>query len=57
MSIISGIAQRKTLDISSMSEFGHLVKSIVLTDTLPTNCEITRVDLLLGNDYYLDIVL
>ena len=55
--VISGNIQRKTLDISSMSEFGHLVKSIELADTLPTNCKMTRVDLLLGNDYYLDIVL
>ena len=54
MPIISGNIQRKTLDISSMSELGLLVKSIALADTLPTNCEMTRVDLLLGNDYYLD---
>ena len=40
-----------------MSELGHLVKSIALADTLPTNCEMTRVTLLLGNNYYLDIVL
>ena len=57
MPIISGNIQRKTLDISSISELGLLVKSIALADTLPTNCEMTRVDLRLGNDYYLDKVL
>ena len=57
MPIISGNIQRKTLDISSMSDLGLLVKSIALAYTLPTNCEMTRVDLRLGNDYYLDIVL
>ena len=38
-----------------MSELDHLVKGFQLADTLPTNCEMTSVDLLLGNDYYLDI--
>ena len=56
MSVISGNIQRKILDISSLSELDHLVKSFQLADTLPTNCEMTIVDLLLCNDYYLDIV-
>ena len=40
-----------------MSELCHLVKSIALADTLPTNCEMIRVNLLSANDYYLDMVL
>ena len=40
-----------------MSELCNLVKSIALADTLPTNCEMIRVDLLWANDYYLDMFL
>ena len=47
--------REKTLDILSTHEHGHLVKSIELADTRPINCKMTSVDLLLGNDYYLDI--
>ena len=55
--VISGNIQRKTLDISSMSELDYLVKSIDLADILPSKAESTTIDLLLGNDYYLDIVM
>ena len=55
--VISGNIQRKTLDISTRSELDYLVRSVDLTDSLPAKTEATSVDLLLGNDYYLDIVL
>ncbi|XP_052760015.1 uncharacterized protein LOC128202884 [Mya arenaria] len=55
--VISGNIQRKTLNIKAMSDLDHLVNSVELADTIPRNCEMANVELLLGNDYYLDIVL
>jgi len=35
----------------------HLVKSVDLADTIPRENESSSVELLIGNDYYLDVVL
>ena len=52
--VISGCIVRRPVNVSSL---GHLLKSIDLADSIPRDSEFSTVDLLLGNDYYLDVVL
>ncbi|XP_045216847.2 uncharacterized protein LOC123566631 [Mercenaria mercenaria] len=54
---ITGSIQRKPVNISDKNSFKDLVKSLTLADTLPTETKNGSVELLIGNDYYLDIVL
>ncbi|MCG8033321.1 MAG: DUF1759 domain-containing protein, partial [Candidatus Thiodiazotropha taylori] len=55
--VISGSVQRKTMKVNSSENFEHLVSSLDLADNIPNECESSSVELLVGNDYYLDIVL
>lgn len=55
--VISGDLQRKKIDMSSADNLKHLLKSLDLADSIPMEYEITSVDLLIGNDYYLDLTL
>ncbi|XP_060602882.1 uncharacterized protein LOC132755958, partial [Ruditapes philippinarum] len=49
--------QRKPVSISNNEEFRSLIKNLTLADDIPTEEYTDSIDLLLGNDYYLDIVL
>ena len=51
---ITGGIQRMPLDTNIFES--HLMKSFDLADTMPTEREHTNIDMLLGNDYYLDII-
>ncbi|MCG8034488.1 MAG: DUF1759 domain-containing protein [Candidatus Thiodiazotropha taylori] len=53
---ISGTIQRKSLKISS-DYLEHLMKSVELADSFPSEDESSNIELLVGNDFYLDIVL
>lgn len=55
--VISGDLQRKKIDMSSADNLKHLLKSLDLADSIPKEYETTSVDLLIGNDYYLDLIL
>jgi hypothetical protein len=55
--VISGDIQRRSFDFSKVRNFKHIVKSLDLADSLPTQKESTSIDLLIGNDYYLDLIL
>ncbi|XP_060570667.1 uncharacterized protein LOC132728956 [Ruditapes philippinarum] len=54
---ITGSIQRKPVSISNNGEFRSLIKNLTLADDIPTEEYTDSIDLLLGNDYYLDIVL
>ena len=51
---ITGGIQRMPIDTKIFEN--HLWKDLQLADSLPTQTEKTQIDLLLGNDYYLDII-
>lgn len=53
--VISGKVQRRKIDVSSMEHLRHFVKDVELADTIPT--ENTSIELLVGYDYYLDLIL
>ena len=55
--VISGTVQRKAMTLCSSKNMEHLVKSLDLADTIPLETESSTVELLVGNDYYLDIIL
>lgn len=55
--VISGSVQRKAMKINSSENFEHLVSSLELADDVPKMSESSSVDILIGNDYYLDIIL
>lgn len=55
--VISGTVQRKAMKIRSSENLEHLVSSLDLADTIPRESESSSVELLIGNDYYLDIIL
>lgn len=55
--VISGKVQRRKIDVSSMEHLRHFVKDVELADTIPTENESTSIELLVGNDYYLDLIL
>ncbi|XP_060608441.1 uncharacterized protein LOC132760480 [Ruditapes philippinarum] len=54
---ITGSIQRKPVSISNNGEFRSLIKNLTLADDIPTEEYTDSIDLLFGNDYYLDIVL
>ena len=45
------------MKIRSSENLEHLVSSLDLADTIPRESESSSVELLIGNDYYLDIIL
>ena len=55
--VISGNVQRGSIKLHSSENFNHLASSLDLADTIPTENETSSVELLIGNDYYLDIIL
>lgn len=54
---ITGTIHRNPLAIPSSGNLNFLLKSLDMADTIPTESESTTIELLLGNDYYLDLVL
>ena len=54
---ITGAIQRWRMDSSCLKNWEYLWKHNALADTLPIEKESSTVDLLIGNDYYLGIVL
>jgi len=54
---MSGNVQRKSMDSASIEHLRSFIKEADLADDIPVKNESSRVDLLIGNDYYLDIVL
>ncbi|MCG7879441.1 MAG: hypothetical protein N0C90_24385, partial [Candidatus Thiodiazotropha endolucinida] len=55
--VISGSVQRKALKFCDSQNIDHLVRSLDMADTIPSETESADVELLVGNDYYLDIIL
>ena len=53
--VISGSVQRKAM--KSSENFEHLVSSLELADDVPKMFESSSIDVLIGNDYYLDIIM
>lgn len=49
--VISGNIRRKQLSVHSNENLQHLLKSLDMSDTIPTSEESSSVDLLIGNDY------
>ena len=54
---ITGSIIRRPIQSKSIQNWEHLWKKENLADSLPTEKEETTVDLLIGNDYYLDFIL
>ena len=52
---ITGIMERKAVRFDRNIQ--HIFNSVDLADTIPSSNEYSSVDLLIGNDFYLDIVL
>ncbi|MCG8049164.1 MAG: hypothetical protein N0E48_26780, partial [Candidatus Thiodiazotropha endolucinida] len=48
---------RKALKFCDSQNIDHLVRSLDMADTIPSETESADVELLVGNDYYLDIIL
>ena len=55
--VISGSVQRKALRMCNSQNIDHLVRSLDMADTIPSETETSAIELLIGNDYYLDIIL
>ena len=53
---ISGTIQRKSIRLSSES-VEHLVNSVDLADQIPSEDESSTIELLIGNDFYLDLIM
>jgi len=54
---ITRTIQRKPISFPQRNQIDHLLKSLDMAETLPTARECSSVELLIGNNYYLDIVL
>lgn len=55
--VISGDIPRRFIDTSTIRDLDHLINSLDLADSIPKRGESSRIDLLIGNDYYLDLIL
>lgn len=55
--VISATMQRKAMHFASCEGLKNLVHTVDLADTFPVKDETRQVDLLIGNDYYLDLIL
>lgn len=53
---ITGTIQRRSIPQIAKEKLLSLDKHLQLTDTIPTSFEDARVNVLIGNDYYLDII-
>ncbi|XP_052787362.1 uncharacterized protein LOC128222417 [Mya arenaria] len=54
---ITGTIERKAVHLSHSENIQHILSSVDLADTIPTTNEYSTINLLVGNDYYLDVVL
>ncbi|XP_053395705.1 uncharacterized protein LOC128555912 [Mercenaria mercenaria] len=54
---ISGHLHRSPVSILETEQFKHVVGSVDLADTLPTENESSSIEMLVGNDYNLDFIL
>ena len=54
---ISGSVQRTALNLYSSENLVHLMKSLDMADSVPSYTESSTVELLIGSDFYLDIIL
>jgi len=54
---ITGVIQRKSVKIENKRRFDDFTKQLELADKIPEKDESDSIDLLIGNDYYLDIVI
>ena len=54
---IAGSIQRRPVDLKSFRNWDYLWGQFPLADDLPKETESSSVELLIGNDYYLDIIL
>jgi len=54
---IAGEIIRRPVNVTRQESWKHLFSSFDLADNLPTESEKTTIELLIGNDYYLDVVL
>ncbi|VDI78452.1 Hypothetical predicted protein [Mytilus galloprovincialis] len=54
---ITGSVLRRPVSIKNCQNYEYLWNNFSLADTLPTENEKTTIELLIGNDYYLDIIL
>ena len=54
---ITGEMQRRPLNKRFLQNWEYLWRDNVLVDALPTKIEKSTIDLLIGNDYYLDLIL
>ena len=55
--VISGTVQRNAMKLCTSENMQHLVSSLDMADSIPTESESSSIELLIGNDYYLDILL
>ena len=55
--VISGTVQRKAFKFRSSENLDHLVQSLDMADSIPSETDSSTVELLLTNDYYHDIIL
>ena len=55
--VLSGSVQRKALRFCNSQNIDHLVRSLDMADSIPSETETSAIELLIGNDYYLDIIL
>ena len=54
---ISESIQRRSVNLKTLDNWNYLRNEFSLADDLPTERETSSVELLIGNDYYLDIIL
>ena len=53
---ITGTVHRNPLLFSHSENIDHLINILDLADTIPLESESTPIELVPGNDYYLDVV-
>ena len=54
---ITGTIHRKAVKLTRSEQIVHLMNSLDMADNIPRESEYSSLELLIGNDYYLDIVL
>ena len=47
---------RRSIKLHFSEDFNHFTASLDLADTIPTENETSSVELLISNDYHLDII-
>lgn len=54
---ITGNIQRKPMKLCEKQEFKNLTRNLPLADSVPEEVQTDSIELLIGNDYYMDILL